>query len=98
MTRRRALEHGVMRTYVESASARRRPPSDHPKGFDPSRLARDEVEQLGLAVCDGGCDERREQRMGFGRPRRELRMRLGAHVERVDLPRELDDLDQIAIR
>ena len=53
---------------------------------------------LGVVVVQRGGDERAEQRVRPGRAGLELRVRLGADEERVHLARQLDELDQPAVR
>ncbi len=69
-------------------------------GADAARLVLGDLHRqpLGRVVLEGRGDERAEQRV---RPRRaglQFRMRLGAGEERVDLARQLDELDQPPVR
>jgi len=51
-----------------------------------------------VAVVERSSDQTAEQRMGAGRARLELRVRLRADEVRMRLARQLDELDEAAVR
>ena len=52
----------------------------------------------GFLMIQRGLDEPREQGVGLGRAGLELRVSLGADIERVHILRQLDELGELAVR